>query len=129
MKISRTIFSQVCDSDIEEMFNIADSDGDGRINWMEFQTMINPPQPDWASRPSISDLKRKTTLVSVHPHVLSVSGIAAREAQIQARRGKPLLINNAKVVPMSISETHVSASWTQIGLSRPSSSKRYDLKC
>ena len=109
----------MCDSDIEEMFTFADRDCDGRINWIEFQTMINPPQPDWASRPTISDLKRKTTLVSVHPHVLSVSGMAAREAQLQARRGKPLLIHNAKVVPMSISETHVSASWTQIGLPTP----------
>jgi hypothetical protein len=109
---------QVSDSDIEEMFTYADADHDGRINWSEFQTMINPPHPEqWASRPTMTDMARKTTLI--HPHVLSVSSMANREAHIQARKGKPLLINNAKVVPLSITETHVSASWTQIGLQHP----------
>ena len=109
---------QVSDSDIEEMFTYADADHDGRINWSEFQTIINPPQPEqWASRPTMTDMARKTTLI--HPHVLSVSSMANREAHIQARKGKHLLINNAKVVPLSITETHVSASWTQIGLPPP----------
>ena len=109
---------QVSDSDIEEMFTYADGDHDGRINWSEFQTMINPPQPEhWATKPTMTDMKKKSTLI--HPHVLSVSSMASKEAHIQARKGKHLLINNAKVVPLSITETHVSASWTQIGLPPP----------
>ena len=105
------------------MFTYADADHDGRINWSEFQTMINPPEPEqWATRPTMTDMKRKTTLI--HPHVLSVSGMAKQEAGIKAMKGKPLLINNGKVVPMSISETHVSTSWFKIGLSAPRTSLR-----
>ena len=111
---------------IEEMFSYADADHDGRINWSEFQTMINPPHPDtWADRTSaqtIRDMKRTPTIL--HPHILSVSSMANREAQMQAKKGKPLLIHNAKVVPMCISETHVSASWSQIGLPSPVASYR-----
>ena len=36
--------SQVADSEIEEIFSYPDADRDRRINWAEFQTMINPPQ-------------------------------------------------------------------------------------
>ena len=100
------------------MFTYTDADHDGRINWSEFQTTINPPQPEqWASTPTMTDMARKTTLI--HPHLLSVSSMANREADFQARKGKPLLINNAKVVPLAITETHVSASWTRIGLQHP----------
>ena len=40
-----SITFQVADSEIDEMFSYADADQDGRINWSEFQTMINPPKP------------------------------------------------------------------------------------
>ena len=38
------------------MFNYADADGDGKISWKEFQTMINPPKPPEPPKPSLSDL-------------------------------------------------------------------------
>ena len=102
------------------MFTYADADCDGRINWSEFQTMINPPAPpaQWATRPPNTDLTQKTTLV--HPHTLSVTSImASSAAKNPLREGKPLLINKSKIVPLCMSETHVSASWTQIGLKAP----------
>ncbi|XP_023338087.1 calmodulin-beta [Eurytemora carolleeae] len=45
----------VSEQDIEDMFNYADSDRDGRINYKEFQTMINPPKPPEPPKPSIKD--------------------------------------------------------------------------
>ena len=38
------------------MFHYADADGDGKISWKEFQTMINPPKPPEPPKPSLSDL-------------------------------------------------------------------------
>ena len=38
------------------MFNYADADGDGKISWKEFQTMITPPKPPEPPKPSLSDL-------------------------------------------------------------------------
>jgi hypothetical protein len=83
---------------MEEMFTYADADHDSHINWSEFQTMISPTQPEqWATRPAMTHMARKSTLI--HPHTLLVSSMANREADIQARMGKPLLINNAKLLP------------------------------
>ena len=42
-KVSKNIF-QVSEDDIEEMFTFADKDKDGKISFMEFQMMINPPK-------------------------------------------------------------------------------------
>ena len=90
------------DSDIEEMFSYADADKDGKINWTEFQTMINPPH----CRAETGNIKKAVTgkKVTIHPHSLSVSGI---------------LKNSGRVAPLEISETHVSASWSEIGLQQP----------
>ena len=41
------------------MFNYADVDGDGRISWSEFQTMINPPLPPQPEKPHLSDLAKR----------------------------------------------------------------------
>ena len=99
---------QVADSEIEEMFRYADADHDGRINWAEFQTMINPPKP--AARPTVNPKPKKT--VSIHPHTLSVTGILKQSDIIMP---KP----RARVGPLEMSETHISASWAQIGLAEP----------
>ena len=44
------------DADIEEMFQFADQDGDGKLSYQEFQVMINPPAPPEQPKPHISDL-------------------------------------------------------------------------
>ena len=100
---------QVADSEIDEMFQYADADQDGKINWTEFQTMINPPKPDGklAARPSKAEKP-----VNMHPKILSVTSILKQSET-------SLTKNRSKVAPLEISETHVSASWTQIGLSNP----------
>jgi len=36
---------KVDEEDIEEMFSYADKDKDGKISYLEFQAMINPPKP------------------------------------------------------------------------------------
>ena len=38
------------------MFSYADQDCDGKINWTEFQTMINPPKPPEPPKPTKADL-------------------------------------------------------------------------
>ena len=50
---------QVPDKDIEEMFSYADKDGDGKINWSEFQVMINPPKPKEPEKPTLADLEQR----------------------------------------------------------------------
>ena len=101
------------------MFSYADADLDGRINWSEFQTMINPPKPadQWASRPTKTDLAEKTTLL--HPHTLSVSAIMHQGGtDLPLRELKPVL-KKSKIVPIPESDTHIFASWNQIGLPTP----------
>ena len=46
---------KVSDEDIEEMFEFADANGDGKISYEEFQIMINPPKPKEIPRPKLSD--------------------------------------------------------------------------
>ena len=43
------------------MFHYADADGDGKISWKEFQTMINPPKPPEPPKPSLADLASRVT--------------------------------------------------------------------
>ena len=100
---------QVSDSEIDEMFQYADADQDGMINWTEFQTMINPHKPDGklVARPGKAEKP-----VNIHPKILTVTSILKQSET-------SLTKNRSKVAPLEISETHVSASWTQIGLSNP----------
>ena len=115
MKIKFSLIFQVADSEIEEMFSYADADHDGRINWSEFQTMINPPKP--AAKPAekavITHTKPKKT-VSIHPHTLSVTSILKQSDIIMPK-------TRSRVCPLEMSETHTSASWAQIGLAEPES--------
>ena len=48
------------EEDIEEMFNFADKDCDGKISYIEFQTMINPPKPPQEPKPRLPTAKRVT---------------------------------------------------------------------
>ena len=43
--IMRNLPEEVSEADIEEMFAIADVDGDGKLSYKEFLTMIDPPVP------------------------------------------------------------------------------------
>ena len=64
---------QVSDEDIEDMFSYADKDGDGKINWTEFQVMINPPKPPEPEKPTLADLAEK--IKSGKPQTLSVKKV------------------------------------------------------
>ena len=55
----RNLPEKVSDEDIEEMFEFADANGDGKISYEEFQIMINPPKPREAPRPKLSDYQLK----------------------------------------------------------------------
>ena len=46
----------VLDSDIEEMFTFADSDGDGRLSFKEFEVMVLPQEPPAVTKPHITDI-------------------------------------------------------------------------
>ena len=64
------------EEDIEDMFTYADKDCDGKINWAEFQTMINPPKPPQPPKPTLADLavKKNTEKPKIN-QTLSVSKI------------------------------------------------------
>ena len=100
---------QVLESDIDEMFQYADADQDGKINWTEFQTMINPPKADGKLPARPSKVEKP---INIHPKILSVTSILKQSET-------SLTKNRSKVAPLEISDTHVSASWTQIGLHIP----------
>ena len=68
-----SLLLQVSDEDIEDMFSYADKDGDGKINWTEFQVMINPPKPPEPEKPSLADLAE--TIKSEKPQTLSVKKV------------------------------------------------------
>ena len=55
----RNLPEKVSDEDIEEMFDYADANGDGKISYEEFQIMINPPKPREVPRPKLSDYQLK----------------------------------------------------------------------
>ena len=101
------------------MFAYADKDKDGKINWLEFQTMINPTQSsaqwtedfvDKAATERSETVKTVTDIkVSFHPQTLSVRGILKQSDSVR----------NNRIAPLEFSDTHISASWTEIGLQEP----------
>jgi len=122
----RNLPVQVSDSDIEEMFSYADQDCDGCINWAEFQTMVNPPKTtdQWASRPTKTNPADKINLplpvtVQVHPHTLSVSSIMHQSETNIPLSERKLFLNQSKVFPVTVKETHIPAKWNKIGLTNP----------
>ena len=100
------------------MFDFADADKDGKINWLEFQTMINPPQNgDKRTEYEVVKTERQETeseiKVSLHPQTLSVRGILKQSDS--ARKNQ--------IAPLEISDTHISTSWSEIGLPEPASNR------
>ena len=61
-------FLQVSEDDIEEMFNFADKDRDGKISFLEFQLMINPPKLDSDSSLKKSKSKEGVKKVTIIEH-------------------------------------------------------------
>lgn len=57
------------EDDIDEMFNFADKDKDGKISFLEFQIMINPPklQTDF-NKNRTKDSVKKVTIVEGQAH-------------------------------------------------------------
>ena len=70
------MFFQVSEEDIEEMFNFADQDKDGKISYTEFQTMINPPEPPPEHETSQLKVltKKKVTIKASKQKILSDTG-------------------------------------------------------
>ena len=68
-------YVQVPDADIEEMFSYADKDGDGKINWTEFQVMINPPKPPEPEKPTMADLEERIKSENKHPSSLAIKKV------------------------------------------------------
>ena len=61
-------FLQVSEDDIEEMFNFADKDRDGKISFLEFQLMINPPKLESDSSLKKSKSKDGVKKVTIIEH-------------------------------------------------------------
>ena len=59
---------QVSEDDIEEMFNFADKDRDGKISFLEFQLMINPPKLESDSSLKKSKSKDGVKKVTIVDH-------------------------------------------------------------
>ena len=47
----------VSDRDIEEMFLVADTNNDGKIQFSEFKAMVNPPKPPELPKPTKAELQ------------------------------------------------------------------------
>ena len=58
---------------------------------------------------TVTDIK-----VSFHPQILSVRGILKQSDSVR----------NNKIAPLEFSDTHISASWTEIGLAEPETSRK-----
>ena len=75
------------------MFSYADKDCDGKINWAEFQTMINPPKPPEAPKPTLADLAIKINT---------------------EKPKKPQTLSVTKIMSASIPSNFAEASWSSI---------------
>lgn len=62
----RNLPEKVSDEDIEEMFEFADTNSDGKISYEEFQIMINPPKPAEMPRPKITDFNKSSPDSNIH---------------------------------------------------------------
>ena len=60
------------------MFQYADADQDGRINWEEFQTMINPSKIEGQKQ----DKPVTGKIVTIHPKTLSVTSILKQSNKV-----------------------------------------------
>merc|ERR1712142_289916 len=69
---------EVSDADIEEMFNYADKDGDGKISYQEFQVMINPPKVT-AEIQNTRKHSKRVTIQATEPEILSVTNFCYEE--------------------------------------------------
>ena len=72
IQLTKHLF-QVSDEDIEEMFNYADKDCDGKISYLEFQTMINPPKPSKEAQIVRTPSVKRVTIKTTEPEPLSVT--------------------------------------------------------
>ena len=96
--------------DIEEMFNYADKDADGKISYSEFKIMINPAKQPQPPKPTRADFVQKTqreapkvkdacpAQVSPNQTSNSVSSVAEPQTLSVAN----ILLHNANTVNMTI---------------------------
>jgi len=59
-EMMRNLPVPVLEEDIDEMFNFADQDQDGKISWSEFQTMVNPGHTSNGSQQQVQPTKVET---------------------------------------------------------------------
>ena len=84
------------------MFNYADVDGDGRISWTEFQTMINPPLPPQPEKPHLSDLAKRQQQKE------SKEGVAKDDQVLCVPKTMAVVSND------TVSSNCAEASWSSI---------------
>ena len=60
----KSFYVQVSEEDIDEMFNFADKDHDGKISFLEFQLMINPPPLKLDTDEKSQEYQKKVTIVA-----------------------------------------------------------------
>ena len=77
---------QVSVEDIDAMFSYADQDCDGKINWTEFQTMINPPKPSEPPKLTRADLAvaLAVKINTEKPQTLSVRKIMSENNSVSS---------------------------------------------
>ena len=73
------IILQVSEEDIEEMFTYADKDCDGKISYLEFQAMINPPKPPPETQMFHTPPVKRVTIQTKEPETLSVTNFTNSE--------------------------------------------------
>ena len=97
--IMKNLPVQVADEDIEEMFQFADKDRDGRLSYPEFLLMMNPPAPPEEPKPHISELGLPPQIFSPGPE------------QPESKFASPLL-SNARFSSLTSLSTGNSRNFT-----------------
>ena len=69
----------MAEEDIEEMFTYADKDCDGKISYLEFQAMINPPKPPPETQMRPTPPVKRVTIQTKEPETLSVTNFINTE--------------------------------------------------
>ena len=93
--------------DIDLMFHYADADGDGKISWKEFQTMITPPKPPEPPKPSLSDLASR---VKEQEAKVTITEVETQEELVQ-----PLSV---ATVADTVSSNCAEVSWSSVPVVR-----------
>ena len=86
------------EEDIEEMFTFADKDSDGKISYIEFQAMINPPKPPPEPQPhrAPTPTVKKVTIKTTENQPESIENVDTTETKEVEGNNKPETLVNEK---------------------------------